>query len=902
MDEFNDLFDDHLFNIDKVKDATIKLKEGERRMVSVLFADVKGFTALSEQLDHEDIQSLMDHIMKIFSHSIEVYGGYVDKYTGDQIMGLFGAKIASEVDTERAISSGLDMISKLKKFNHIASKSEKFHHANIDLSIRVGINTGMVTTGKIGNERESDYTVYGDAVNLASRMESNAPANSIMIPEYTMNLVKGAFVFKDNGDILVKGKEKPISVYLVDSKKDKKISHISPFVGRNNDMSKIESLYNKCNKYIKDGMTEKLTFLGVHADAGIGKSRLVYEFLNRTIGLDTDLYSSGTCSNISSQPYNLFVSLIKYSFEVSILDNSDETKEKLESGINYLITLNPNKISELNDAKVFLGLLLGIKYDDDRLIDKNEIMNHIRISIRIFIECLCRKANTKSCAFIIVLEDLHWIDNMSLETIEYLLQTFNIQDKRDSHSLAVPLFIGTFRNEFTISPSITSECDFNDILLNTLEKDSAFELIQILTENIDLDENKINELYIKSNGNPFFIEEWVSLIKEKDISETIDRSRELVDEYSIPNTLNSLILSRIDSLEKDLKLLLQKATIIGEEFFLKILSLLENKLGLKNDIQKPVNNLETENFIQHYIKQIDQYKFKHILTRDVAYSTILKSNRKVLHKSVAEVIEQNFPDILENFYYDLAVHYDHAEDYSKAIDYLEKAALKFKNLRDMKNALQCFDRAIKIIKSEDIEIDKRYYRICNQLGDINTYLGNTKKAMELFNIVLKDIEIIDKDLLVQVYHNLGNTYEDMSDNDLALDAYKKSISLAEKLNNEDMIGINNRSIGVIMMNLGQLDKSLDYCKQHMNHFMKSNNKSELGIVTGNIGAIYFHQGKLDEAYKFFEKQVDISKALDSKQSLQVALGNIALIKNIKGEYQSAIAKFDEILIMEAPSF
>ena len=121
MSEFNELFDDHLFNIDEAKEKTVRLKEGERRMVSILFADVKGFTALSEKLDHEDIQTLMDHIMKIFTHSVEVHGGYVDKYTGDQIMALYGAKVASEVDTERAISTGMDMLGKLSKFNLIGS-------------------------------------------------------------------------------------------------------------------------------------------------------------------------------------------------------------------------------------------------------------------------------------------------------------------------------------------------------------------------------------------------------------------------------------------------------------------------------------------------------------------------------------------------------------------------------------------------------------------------------------------------------------------------------------------------------------------------------------------------------------------------------------------------------------
>ena len=149
MEELNNLFDDHLFDLDKVQEKTLKLKDGERRMVWVLFADVKGFTSLSETLDHEDVQSLMDNIMKIFSNSVEVHGGYVDKYTGDQIMALFGAKHASEVDTQRAINTGLDMLAKLKKFNNILSNSEKYKEFDIDFSIRVGINTGMVTTGAI---------------------------------------------------------------------------------------------------------------------------------------------------------------------------------------------------------------------------------------------------------------------------------------------------------------------------------------------------------------------------------------------------------------------------------------------------------------------------------------------------------------------------------------------------------------------------------------------------------------------------------------------------------------------------------------------------------------------------------------------------------------------------------
>ena len=895
MNEFNDLFDEHLFDIDKVKEKTVKLKDGERRMVSILFADVKGFTALSEKLDHEDIQSLMDHIMKIFSHSIEVHGGYVDKYTGDQIMGLFGAKVASEVDTERAISCGLDMISKLNKFNYLVSSSNKYNKIKIDLSIRVGINTGMVTTGKIGKEREGDYTVYGDSVNLASRMESNAPVNTIMIPDYTMNLVKKSFQFIDNGEIQVKGKSEPISVFIVDSKKDKKILHTSPFIGRDNELEQLNKTYFKCNKYIKTGMTEKITVMGIHSEAGVGKSRLIYEFLSNSIDLDVDLYSMGSCSNVSSQPYNLFISLIKDSFSISIIDNQNTVKNKLESGIKYLISLNQGKDKVLNDSKVFLGLLLGIKYDDERLNDKKEIVNHIRISIRVFIESLCSKANQKKCAFILIMEDIHWIDNMSMQTLEYLLQTFNIQSKRDSSSLAVPLFICTYRIEYSLDETIVSNSIFIDTILKPLTKDSSIELIEELTSDIELGQKKVLELYDKSNGNPFFIEEWVSLIKEKNISDKVDRSRELIEDYSIPNTLNSLILSRIDSLEKDLRLLLQKATIIGEEFFLKILSLLEDKLGLKKDIKKPIDNLEAENFIHHFLKQIDQYKFKHILTRDVAYSTILKSNRKVLHKSVAEVIEENFPDIIEKFYYELAVHYDHAQNYDKAINYLEKSGNKFQNLIDMKNALLCYKRIIEIYKDQNIKKNETLYLAQSQVGKIYGFLGKTDKSISLFTSLINNKDKISKTILSKIYFYLGDVYENKRENDLSLENYNNSYELNKEIGDNDLSAELNRCIGIVMMNIGNFDEALNYYKKHMNHFLKEKNKVQIATISGNIGLIHFHQGKLEESYKFFEKQYQICKELDSKQLLQHALGNMALIDNIKGEYKSAIAKFDDIL-------
>jgi len=895
MNDFNELFNDDLFNIEEVKDKTTKLKDGERRMVSILFADIKGFTALSESLDHEEIQSLMDHIMKIFTHSVESHGGYVDKYTGDQIMALFGAKSASEVDTQRAISTGIDMLQKLNKFNDIVSNSKNYSQTKINLSIRVGINTGMVTTGKIGKEREGDYTVYGDSVNLASRMESNAPVNSIMIPEYTMNLVRNSFTFADNGTITVKGKKEPISVFLVKAQKDDTTSHSTPFIGRDTEINMLTKLFDNESKYLKTGIIEKLSFVGIHAEAGVGKSRLLHEFLNSKVNFNNDMYSIGTCSNISSQPYHLFISLIKDSFNISIIDDIDTVSEKLSIGINELIKENKSKEKRINQAMPILGFLLGVPSDDERIKNKEDIVNHIHISIRVLLEALCYKANKKNYCYILIFEDLHWIDKMSLETIYYIMQTFNIQDKRDKNNLSVPIFISTFRNEYSPNDEIKNYCKYFDLNVEPLKKDYSLTLIDQLTKESNLNNKTKDELYKKSNGNPFFIEEWCSLIQEKKFSESIDDSRDIKHAYKIPNTLNSLILSRIDCLEKDLKLLLQKATIIGEDFFLKILSMLESKLGLTDDINKPVDNLETENFIQHYLKEIDRYRFKHILTRDVAYSTILKSNKKILHKAVAEVIEENFEHIIEKFYFDLAVHYDTCNNIEKALFYLEKSTISYNKILDRESELKCYSRIVEIINENNLEYNEQYFDAMCKIADISNYLGDTKKSTKILKELLNDKNASDESIaLINFY--LGGTYENIRENKLAVEAYQKSYNFFSK-NNKHRANDINRSISMILTNTGKYDKALEILLKVLEFYKIEKDYFNIALTYQHIGAVHFNKGEYDKSYKYYKDEYDIAKKIDAKILFQPAGGNLALINMIKGNYSKSLNIFNEILIV-----
>ena len=888
MEELNQLFDDHLFEFDKVKEKTVKLKDGERRMVSILFADVKGFTALSEKLDHEEVQSLMDRIMKLFSHCVEIYGGYVDKYSGDQIMALFGAKKASEVDTQRAISSAIDMISKLKKFNIIANSSSKYQGVNIDLSIRVGINTGMVTTGKIGKKREGDFTVYGDDVNLAARMESNAPTNNIMIPEDTMHLVKDYFNFKDHGNIEVKGKIKPISVFIVESKKDFKVSHASPFVGRDSEMNLLKSTYNKCIKNLKDNTISKISVVGIHADAGIGKSRLIYEFIKQN---DSD-FAIGSSSNISSKPYHIFSSFIKDACNISIIDDQSTIKDKFEETINNVILINPLRSEELQLSIPFLGLIIGVKYDDSRLNDKDNFINHMHISLRTFLECLCTRSNREDKPYLFILEDIHWIDKMSYNALLYILDTFNIKTKRGEDDLSLPIIIATHRNDYSVEDNLKEACIFNKLSLDHLDKNSSLELINILTEDIVLDTNKKKELFTKSHGNPFFIEEWINLFKN-----SINENKQS-DKQEIPTTLNSLILSRIDALEKDLRNLLQEATILGEDFFLKILSLLQDKLGLNRNINDSINKLEVENFIQQYLQDNDHYRFKHILTRDVSYNTILKTNKKILHKAVAEVIEEHFADSIDNFLYDLSIHYSISNQYNKAVEYLEKAGDQFDKVFDRLHALDCYNKILNIIdlnphsiKKEDLDTYK--HKIILKAAHINLHIGEIDESHKLLNTV----ESSDHLILSKHSYLLGNYNQEKKNLDECLINYNNSLELYKKLKINNRIYEVHRSIGVTYIHKGDYNKAMEHLQICMDYYTEKNDEQGLSLVNGNIGSIYFWQGNLDEAYKYCKKQYKISAKIDSKQTIQLGLGTMANIFNIKGDYNKALDIFKKIIII-----
>ena len=767
-DQFKDLFEQDLFPVESIQEKTIRLKEGERRNVSILFADLHGFTALSEILDHEDLKDIIDQLFKLLSSCVEKFGGYVDKYSGDQIMALFGAKVASEVDTQRSLYCALEMKDKLNLYNEYLNSLQKFD-TNFEIDMRIGVNSGMVTTGKVGMKREGDFTVYGDAVNLASRLESNAPVGEIVINNRTRELVEYIFNFESLGEFDVKGMSKKSNmnkVISIKSRDDEIIQQYqTPYISKEIELKFLESRYHHVVNNI--GKTDiPLTIVGITGEAGMGKSRLVAEFI-KNIFKDIDpRYYRVICqtSNITAKPYHLFTDLLFEYIGISPSDMPENIKNKLDNTYESLSEyLLENEIEQFNYTKNIIGFLIGLKSDDHRLQSRGDELNtHIQISLRVFIESVCAKANFTGVPFIFIFEDLHWVDSLSLSALKYILDTFNLEQKRQNTDLRFPLIIFDYRKDFIIQEELVRNVDFQSIEMQPLSDEDCKQFIKKVLKEKILPKHIEENLLTKAEGNPFYIEEWLILLLKKwkgkdDIFEN--------EEILIPDNLNALVLSRIDLLEDPIKQVLQKASVIGAEFYENILSELHSRVNEKNNLRSDLDELTHMEFIRKLLSQEKFYAFKHIITRDVTYNTLLKSNRKILHGITGEIIEEYFSHSIESFYYELAIHYDIAENNDKAIEYLTLAADKAKKIYDNHKAISFYTRAIDLINNI---LDSQSIKLTIKLCQVNTLIGERSSSIELLETLF---DKMNKETTTELYAmllgGLSTTYYQIGDNEKA---------------------------------------------------------------------------------------------------------------------------------------
>ncbi len=650
----------------------------------------------------------MDKVPEILIHKVHNYEGTVNKMTGDGIMALFGAPIALEDGPQRAIRSAIAIHKEMTKFSEKLSRERE---GMPPLKMRIGINTGPVVVGTIGNSLRVEFTAMGDTVNLASRMEGLAEHGTTFVTEETFKLTEVFFRFEAKGEKRVKGKEKPVKAYQVIAPSNRSTRFdvsaergLTPLVGRQRELEILLDGF----EMVKGGRGQAISLM---AEAGTGKSRLLYEFRKAVSGEDATILEGKCLSYGRNVAYRPVVEILKANFGVDETDEDSQVKEKVQTGLEAL------QVDESSTLPYLLELLApeasGIDKD---AVSAEEIKHQM---IQSMIRVMLKGAELKP--LIMIFEDLHWMDKSSEEILKRFL---------DSIAGARVMLIFSYRPEF--KQTWSGKSYHSQVRLTQLSTKESLIMVGRLLGSDQIG-REIEEVVLKrSDGIPFFIEELVMSLMDLNVLEMKgDRYRLAKDikTVDIPSTIHDVIMARVDAVPEGSKQLLQTGSVIGREFGFE---LIRQVTGLEEEAL--LSDLavldEAELVFERGLKPDTVYVFKHALTQKVVYDSILSKTKPELHGKIAKAMEETLKDRPETSCELLAYHYSQIDNLEKAFQYYTKAARHSSEVFAYADAAQLMETALELQERMSDDKGER----CDLLMDLSDVLilgGKPRRVLDV---------------------------------------------------------------------------------------------------------------------------------------------------------------------------
>ena len=662
----------------------------ERRLVTVLFADLSGSTTLAERLDPEELRQILARLFEALSTVVRRYDGTVDKYAGDAVMAVFGAPLAHEDDAGRAVAAALGMRSAVLQLSAELAKSH-----GIELALRIGVNTGDVVAGPLSGGGPAAYTIVGDTVNTAQRLQAAASPGEILIGAKTRDLVAHAFATEAVVPVRAKGKSVPINAYRVlrpreraalgPTTEERLVSRGlgSAWVGRTEQLE----IINAAIARVAEGRGATLYIVG---DAGLGKSRLLLKARRRASGV---LWLEGRSLSISRAiGYWPFLEMLRMWAGLSQEEDERSAYGKLRDAVGASLG------TEADSVLPYLATLLDLPVPDDlvdriRYLDAEATGRQVFRSFRLLIEAIARER-----PLVLVLEDWHWADTSSVELVRHLIPLVT----------TVPLVLCFAARPDSAAPGDQIRADLaavrgrhREVELSPLTAQESDELVRSLL-GLERLPAQLRDLVLRqAEGNPFYVEEIVQALIDMGAIAQADGGWQVtarVDHVTIPDSIEGVIVARVDRLQGEVKEILRIAAVVGRSFLHRILSSLAEA---QRELDRHLGTLQHLELIREKTRLPDlEYIFKHALVQEAVYEGISLRRRRNLHRQVAASVETLFGERLEEFYGLLAYHYARAEDWSKAQDYLFKAAEQAERvaadteaLEHYRSALAAYERA-----------------------------------------------------------------------------------------------------------------------------------------------------------------------------------------------------------------
>ncbi|OEU63828.1 MAG: guanylate cyclase, partial [Desulfobacterales bacterium PC51MH44] len=662
--------------------------EGERKRVTVLFADVANYTAMSENRDPEEVHQIMDGCFKILMDEIHKYEGTINQFTGDGVMAIFGAPVAHEDHAQRACYAALSIQEAMSRFG-----KKVYMDCGIQFQMRIGINSGPVIVGSIGDNLRMDYTAVGNTTNLAARMEREARPGGILISRPTYNIIRDYFEFEPIGEVELKGQEQSQEAYelikpgAVGTRIKASVAKgLSKFVGRKNSKAALKESYEK----VLAGAGQ---VVGVVGEAGVGKSRLLYELRNQ-LPPGGVTYLEGRCLHYGgAMIYMPILEILKIYFDIKEEDRKFIINKKIKEKVAALDDKLAGVIPAIQD-------LLSLEVEDAAYLalEPKQKRELIFESLR---DLFIRESQNKP--LVLAIEDLHWIDKTSEEFLAYLVGWL-----ANTRMLIILLYRPEYIHQ------LGSKSYYTKIGLDQLGPASSSELVQVILEEGEVAPELKQLILNRAAGNPLFMEEFTHSLLENGTIQKKNRQYLLskkASDIQIPDTIQAIIAARMDRLEDNLKRTMQVASVIGREF---AFSILQTITGMRDEIKSCLLNLQGLEFI--YEKSLFpelEYIFKHALTQEVVYNSLLVARRKEIHQKIGDAVEQLYADKIEEFYEILGYHYFKSDNLKKAYHYFKLAGQKAIEKYSHWEAFSSFKSAIDALNllPDDIETKKSQVEI-----------------------------------------------------------------------------------------------------------------------------------------------------------------------------------------------
>ena len=686
----------------------------ERKHITVLFSDLSGYTAMSEKLDPEEVKEITGRIFGEVAKIVDRYDGFVEKYIGDAVVALFGVPKSHEDDHLRALRAAKDIHEVVAT---IGADWEK--KIGTLLTFHTGITTGLVVTGDVNLEKGT-HGIAGDSINLASRLSGIAKPGEILVGESTYLQAKGAFSFDKLELVSVKGKAEPVIPYKLVEEKAEATRGLatqgisSPLVGRSVEFAAIKAGVNR----LLDGQGGILSIIG---EAGLGKSRLMAE-IHRHYAHENLLWLEGrTLSYGQKISYWPFREILWHHADITEDDDGSEALRKFETSIAALFSAGSREVLP------YLASLIGLEVKGEvgenlKHLDGESMGKQIYLSSRRFFE---RLAQTRP--LVLIFEDLHWADESTILLIEHLFPLIT----------RVPLLIcGVSRPEANVpalrlkeSALRDHERRYTEIRLSPLSPTECTDLMNNLLSIEDLPSRVRQVILQKADGNPFFLEEIMRTLIDRAAVRPENghwRVTSQIETITIPDTVQGVIMARIDRLDEEVKQVLKAASVIGRAFLYRLLKEVTEAV-------RDLDRLTATELIREKQKTPElEYIFKHALVQESTYESILLKKRHELHGKVASAVETLFSDRLEEFSSVLAYHYAKAEQWEKAQEYLFKAGDQAGKIAADAEALTHYHQALetyaRVFGDKWDPVQRGILE--RKMGEAFYRRGETEKAME----------------------------------------------------------------------------------------------------------------------------------------------------------------------------